>query len=215
MRLEWMIFWIAASSLGVALATAPAAQDPNPLRIVGLSNAQIKFANTRTSRTVNFSSQLAGCWGRTFDGSLAKPTPQPVTLQPRVIDTVQVNGFWYVTLQVSLSGGCNVVGRCGAATTVNLIWVKLSNQLLDLRDQQVRVVQNCLTETILTQWVGRSGNDVQDATDPKLRLSNKKLELVFERSDYAAKLKIVSSLEYSQREFDKGLVVSSKRFALK
>ena len=210
---------IVFAALVLCIASAqrenPAEQSAkDPLRIAGSSNGKLKLTLGRTSSTVDLSANLSGCWGALYDGADRKSKPSAVVLSPRVLDEVQKNGVWYVTAQVSLNGGCNVNGMCGASTTVNLIWLKLSQQLAVLK-QQFSVVQNCIDQTELTQWVGRGSNDVDNALNPKLELRNGVLEIVFETSSYANKVKTISKLRYEHRAPDKGLQISSQRVALK
>ena len=209
---------IVFAALVLCSATAqrdnPAAQSAkDPVRIAGSSGGKLKLTLGRTLHTVNLSANLSGCWGAVYDGADRKSKPSAVVLAPRVLDQVQKNGLWYVTVQVSLNGGCNVNGMCGASTTVNVIWLKL-DQKLALLKQQFSVVQNCVNQTELTQWVGRGNNDVENA-DPKLELRNGMLDVTFEINDYANKMQTISKLRYEHRAPEKGLQISSQRVILK
>ncbi len=210
-----IVFAVFMLCIATAQQTNPAEQSASdPLRIAGLNGGKLKLTLGRTSSTVDLSSKLSGCWGAIYDGADRQSKPSRVMLLPRVLDMVQKNGVWYVAAQVNLNGGCNVNGMCGASTTVNLIWLKL-DQKLTVSKQQFSVVQNCLDETELTQWIGRGSNDVDNALNPKLELSKGVLSIGFEISDYANKFKTVSKLRYEHRAPEKGLQISSQRVAIK
>jgi hypothetical protein len=67
------------------------------------------------------------------------------------------------------------------------------------------IVQDCLTNTGLAQWVGKTG----------FWLNEGKLEIKFETENYSTKQKVVSILRYSNDAPEKGLIVSSKTFPIK
>jgi hypothetical protein len=201
---------------GIALAQSmPAQQSPrDPVRIVGLTGAQLRFTLGSVSSSVNLTNDLSGCTAGTYDGSDPKSRPSPTPLNPRVLDQVQKNARWYVVLQLSQQGNCNVQGMCGASTTINVVWLELNAQLALLRKQSV-AVEHCVTETVLTDWAGRVRNAVRDGQTPSFELRNGLLLLSYQQNDYTKKVTTISSLRYDRRAPERGLVVSSKVFPLK
>lgn len=213
----WLLLVLATLLLEVVFAQSgtPAVQGKSdPIKITGLANAALRFTMAGKARSLAFEDDLAGCWSEVHDGADPKSAPIPVVLAPRVIDEVRKGNAWYVTLQVTLGSSCNVNGMCGAGTTVNLLWLKLNQQLV-VQKKQASLVMDCISDITLTKWVGRTGNDIKDATDPKLEMRGGVLQLEFERDDYINKKKTVSKLRYDHRNPEKGLVISSQTSALK
>jgi hypothetical protein len=202
--------------LGAVLAqSTPAQQSPrDPIRIAGLVNAGLRFTLGNTSSTVNLANDLAGCTAGIYDVTDPNSRPSPTPLEPRVLDQVQKSGRWYIVLQLSQQGNCNVQGMCGASTTVNVVWFELNAQLIAQRKQAV-VVDNCMNDTALTDWTGRVRNAARDGQAPDLELRNGLLLLSYQENDYTKKVSIVSSLRYDRRAPEQGLRVSSKTFPLK
>jgi hypothetical protein len=206
--------FIAALFFGLVLAQSetPAVQSKSdPIKVFGQANGKLRFALGRNSRTLTVGDELAGCSSKMFDGGDPKTPPYTVVLEPRVIDQVQRKGFWYVTLQINLIGGCNINGLCGAGGASNVLWVKFDPALNILTHKTV-IISDCRSNLELTRFTGRGGTD---GIETELEMRNGKLELVFEDLDYSANTKLVTTLRYDRHQPHKGLVVSSKRLALK
>jgi hypothetical protein len=167
---------------------------------------------------INLQGNIAGCTTGSYDGSDPKSKPSGGAATTRVIDMMwrdrTAESPAYVTFQTTLGSGCNVQGMCGAGSAVTVVWLELDPKLKVISKKAV-IVQDCLTNTGLTQWIGKTGDDVSDSTDPKFRLREGNLEIVFETENYNKKQKVVSILRYSKNASQKGLIVSSKTFPIK
>jgi hypothetical protein len=199
---------------GFALAqqSQPAAQSKkDPIQIAGLQDARLRFQLGRHSRILDLKADLNGCSSALFDPRDSKSPSAKITLLPRVLDGVLKAGFWYVTLQINLNGGCNVQGYCGAGSVTQVLWFKFDRNLKPVKRQSV-MVSDCATNTELLTFIGRGGfDDLQT----ELEMRRGVLELSYERANYSTKINTVSRLRYDRRFPEKGLVVSSKTFKLK
>jgi hypothetical protein len=154
---------------------------------------------------------LNGCWSALFDPRDSKSSPEKITLLPRVLDEVFKAGFWYVTLQINLNGGCNVQGYCGAGSVTQVLWFKFDRNLKAITRQSV-MVSDCATNIELLKFTGRGGFD---DLNTELEMRDGKLELSFQKANFSTKINTVSKLRYDRRLPEKGLLISSKTFALK
>lgn len=188
------------------------------IKITAFPNAIFKFRQGSLESKISLQGDIAGCTTGSYDGSNPKSKPSGRAATTRVIDMM-----WRdrtdespvkITFQTTLGSGCNVQGMCGAGSAVTVVWLELDPNL-KLISKQAVIVQDCLTNTSLTQWVGKTGDDVLDSTDPKFRLREDNLEIVFETEDYNKKQKVVSILRYSKNASQKGLIISSKTFPIK
>jgi hypothetical protein len=193
----------------------PAQQSPkDPIRITAFPNAIFKFRQGNLNGGITLQGDIAGCTTGTYDGSDPNSKPSGGAATTRVIDEIRKGTFWYVTFQTTLGSGCNIQGMCGAGSGVSVVWLKLDAKLKVISRKAVIVVE-CLTNTGLSKWAGRTGNDVMDSSDPKLRMVAGRLELEFQTENFNTKQKTISSLRYDRRTPEKGLIVSSKTFAIK
>ena len=210
-----MLAVVFALFVGWALAQGEPAQQSarDPIKIVAFPEGKFRLSQGNSSTNVNLQGEIAGCTTGQYDGSDPNSKPSGGAATTRVLDLLKKGAFWYVTFQTTLGSGCNVQGRCGAGTSVTLVWLKL-DAALKLVKRQAVIVQECLTDTTLTRWAGRTGRDTDDF-NPKLEMRSGVLEVVFETDDYTEKTKLVSSLRYDRRTPDQGLLVVSKKFALK
>jgi hypothetical protein len=193
----------------------PAEQSSSdPIKITAFPNAIFKFRHSNLNGSITLQGDIAGCTTGSYDGSDPKSKPSGGAAKTRVIDQIHKGTAWYVTFQTTLSSGCNIQGMCGAGSGISIVWLKLNAKLKVISRKAVIVVE-CLTNTGLSKWAGKTGNDVMDSTDPKLRMVAGRLELEFETENFSTKQKTVSSLHYDRRTPEKGLVVSSKTFASK
>ncbi len=186
----------------------------DPIKIRGLANAQLSLTLGGLSSTVNLAGDLAGCTTGTYDVTDPKSRPSPTPLEPRVLDQIQQGARWYVVLQLSQQGNCNVQGRCGASVSVNLVWLELNAQLALLRKQSL-AVDNCMSDTVLTDWAGRVRSAVSETSTPSFELRNGILQVSFQQNDYTNKVTTVFSLRYDRRAPEQGFKISKKTFALK
>ena len=210
-----LIALFATASFVFAQQGSPAEQgSSDPIKITAFSNAIFKLRQGKLNGSVTLQGEIAGCTAGTYDGSDPNSKPSGGAAATRVIDEIRKGAFWYLTFQTTLGSGCNVQGMCGAGSAVSVVWLKLDAKLKVISRKAVIVVE-CLTNTGLSKWAGRTGNDVMDSTDPKLRMVAGKLELEYQTEDYNMKQKTVSSLRYDRRTPEKGLIVSSKTFPIK
>jgi hypothetical protein len=212
-----LIVLLTLTSFVFAQQGLPAKQSASDsIKILAFPNGIFEFWAGASHSRVGLKSDIAGCTTGSYDGSKSKP--RGGAARTRVIDMM-----WRdrtdespvkITFQTTLGSGCNVQGMCGAGSAVTVVWLELDPNL-KLISKQAVIVQDCLTNTSLTQWVGKTGDDVLDSTDPKFRLREDNLEIVFETEDYNKKQKVVSVLRYSKNASQKGLIVSSKTFPIK
>lgn len=203
---------LALCGLVFAQQTQPSTQSKkDPIQITGLQDAQLRFQLGRHSSTLDLSADLNGCWTAIFDATDSKTPPAKVVLYPRVLDEVLKAGFWYVTLQINLNGGCNVQGYCGAGSVTQVLWFKYDRSLRAVKRQSV-MVSDCATNIELLKFTGRGGFD---DINTELEMRRGVLELSFERADFSTKINTVSRLVYDRRLPEKGLVISGKTFKLK
>jgi hypothetical protein len=204
--------WLVLCGFVLAQQSQPAAQSKkDPIQITGLRDAKLRFQLGRHSRTLDLKADLNGCWTALFDPRDSKSRPEKITLLPRVLDEVLKAGFWYVTLQINLNGGCNVQGYCGAGSVTQVLWFKFESNLKAVGRQSV-MVSDCATNTELLKFTGRGGFDDLQTT---LEMRGGVLELSFERANYRSKINTVSKLRYDRRHPENGLLISSKTFKLK
>ena len=199
---------------GLALAQQlqPAAQSKkDPIRIAGMRDGQLRFSLGRSSRILNLRNDLNGCWSAIFDATDPKTPASTVLLAPRVLDEIQKSGFWYVLMQINLNSGCNVQGYCGAGSVTQVFWFKFDLRLKAIVRDSV-MVSDCATNIEPIKFDGKGGFDDQDT---QLEMRGGKLEVSFQKADFEKKSNTVSSLKYDRRVPEKGLLVSSKTFALK
>ncbi len=204
--------WLALCGFVFAQQSQPATQSKNdPIRITGLQDAKVRFQNGRHSRTLDLKADLNGCWSALFDPRDSKSSPKKITLLPRVLDEVLMAGFWYVTMQINLNGGCNVQGYCGAGSATQVLWFKFESNLKAIGRQSV-MVSDCATNIELLKFTGRGGFD---DFNTELEMRGAKLELSFQKANFSSKINTVSNLLYDRRHPEKGLLISSKTFVLK
>jgi hypothetical protein len=215
----FLIVLFVLTSFVFAQQGLPAKQNASDsIKILAFPNGIFEFWAGASHSRVSLKGDIAGCTTGSYDGSDPKSKPSGGAATTRVIDMM-----WRdrtdespvkITFQTTLGSGCNVQGMCGAGSAVTVVWLELDPNL-KLISKQAVIVQDCLTNTSLTQWVGKTGDDVLDSTDPKFRLKEGDLEIVFETEDYNKKQKVVSILRYSKNASQKGLIVSSKTFPIK
>jgi hypothetical protein len=194
--------------------SSPAQQaSSDPIKITAFPNAIFKFRQGSLNSSINLRGDIAGCTSKIYDGTNPKLESVTAVASTRVIDQIRKGKFWYTVFQTVLNSGCNVQGICGAASNVSIVWLKLDTKLKVISRKAVIVVE-CLTNTSLTKWIGKTGEEMNDLIDPKLQMQAGKLELEFQTNDYTRQ-KTVSSLRYDRRLPEKGLVVSSKTFPIK
>jgi len=199
---------------GVAWAGVPAQQSArDPLRVSAFKNGVFGLSLGGVKTSVRLEG-IAGCTSGTYDGSDPRSRPSGGEAEARVLDLVQKSGFWYLTFQTTLNSGCNVQGFCGAGSAVSLVWLKLESSLRVV-GQRVEILQNCVSNTLLTRWSGRSTANASDAYSPKLELRSGVLELTYESNDYDKKVNTVSNLVYEHRAPERGFKVSSVQAPLK
>ncbi len=207
-----IVCYLALCGLVFAQQSQPATQNKkDPIQITGLQAAQLRFQLGRNSKTLDLKAELNGCWSAIFDATDSKTPPEKVVLFPRVLDEVLKAGFWYVTLQINLNSDCNVQGYCGAGSVTQVLWFQFDRQLKAIGRQSV-MVSDCATNTELLNFNGRGGFD---DINTELEMRGGILELSFERADFTTKINTVSKLRYDRRLPERGLLVSSKTFALK
>ena len=210
-----MIAFFTTASFVFAQQGSPAEQgSSDPIKIMAFPNGLFKFRQGKLNGSVNLQGDIAGCTTGTYDGSDPKSKPSGGAASTRVIDQIRKGKFSYTVFQTVLGSGCNVQGMCGAGSAVSVVWLKLDAKLKVISRKAVIVVE-CLTNTGLSKWAGRTGNDVMDSTDPKLRMVAGKLEIEFKRDDFSTKQTTISSLKYDRKSPEKGLLVSSKTFPIK
>jgi hypothetical protein len=198
---------------GFALAqqVQPAAQSKkDPIQIVGMRDAQLRFQLGRSSRILDLRNDLNGCWSAIFDATDSKTPPEAVLLVPRVLDEIQKSGFWYLVLQINLNSGCNVQGYCGAGSVTQVFWFKFDRQLKAVARDSV-MVSDCATNIEPIKFDGKGGFD---DIETQLEMRGGKLEVSFQKADFSKKINTVSSLVYDRRVPEKGMLVSSKTFTL-
>lgn len=199
---------------GGALAGIPAQQSPrDPIRVTAFKNGVFGLSLGAMKKSVRLEG-IAGCTSGTYDGSDPKSRPSGGEADTRVLDLVQKGGFWYLTFQTTLNSGCNVMGFCGAGLAVSLVWLKL-NSSLTATEKQVERIEDCVSNTSLTHWSGKSAAKAPDAYNPRLGLQAGLLELTYESDDYDKTLKTVYSLRYDHRAPKQGLKVSSEEVPIK
>jgi hypothetical protein len=204
--------WLTLCGFVFAQQMQPATQSKkDSIQITGLQDAKLRFQNGRHSRTLDLKADLNGCWSALFDPRDSKSSPEKITLLPRVLDEVFKAGFWYVTLQINLNGGCNVQGYCGAGSVTQVLWFKFDRNLQAITRQSV-MVSDCATNIELLKFTGRGGFD---DLNTELEMRDGKLELSFQKANFSTKINTVSKLRYDRRLPEKGLLISSKTFALK
>ena len=197
----------------------PAQQNKNDdIKVTAFPNGVFKLNWHGLVRNISLQGEIGGCTSGSYDGSDPKSKPSGGAAITRVIDLMfrdrTKDSPAYLTFQTTLGSGCNVQGRCGAASAVTVVWLELDPNLKVVSKRAV-IVQECLTDTSLMQWVGKTGDEILDANEPKFRLRAGKLEIVFETEDLTKKQKVVSVLRYFKDTPAKGLIVSSKTFATK
>ena len=202
------------TSLGFAQSSPAQQASSDPIKITAFPSAIFKFRQGKLNGSITLQGEIAGCTKGSYDGSDPNSKPSGGAAATRVIDEIRKGAFWYVTFQTTLGSGCNVQGMCGAGSAVSVAWVQLDAKLKVISKKVVTVVE-CLTNTGLSKWAGRTGNDVMDSTDPKLRMVAGKLEIEFKRDDFNTKQTTVSSLKYDRKSPEKGLIVSSKTTPIK
>jgi hypothetical protein len=214
-------FLIALFALGsMIFAQSIPAEQPlsDDIKITAFPNAIFKFHQGGLESKISLQGDIAGCTTGSYDGSNPKSKPRGGAAKTRVIDMVwrdrtKESPIW-VTFQTTLGSGCNVQGMCGAGSAVTVVWLELDPKLKVVSKKAV-IVQDCLTNTGLTQWFGKTGDDVLNSTNPTFWLKEGNLEIVFETEDYNKKQKVVSILRYSKNASQKGLILSSKTFPIK
>ena len=209
-----MIALFALSGLTVAQSSPAQQASSDPIQITAFPNAIFRFQQGNLKSSVTLQGDIAGCTTGSYDGSDPNSKPSGGAAATRVIDEIRKGAFWYLTFQTTLGSGCNVQGMCGAGSAVSVVWLKLDAKLKVISRKAVIVVE-CLTNTGLSKWAGRTGNDVMDSTDPKLRMVAGKLEIEFKRDDFSTKQTTISSLKYDRKSPEKGLIVSSKTVPIK
>ena len=209
-----LIALFALTSIGFAQSSPAQQASSDPIKITAFPSAIFKLRQGNLNGGVTLQGEIAGCTTGSYDGSDPNSKPSGGAAATRVIDEIRKGAFWYLTFQTTLGSGCNIQGMCGAGSAVSVVWLKLDAKLKVISRKAVIVVE-CLTNTGLSKWAGRTGNDVMDSTDPKLRMVAGKLELEYQTEDYNMKQKTVSSLRYDRRTPEKGLIVSSKMFPIK
>jgi hypothetical protein len=188
------------------------------IKITAFPNAIFKFRLGSLESKISLQGEIAGCTTGSYDGSNPKSKPRGGAARTRVIDMMwrdrTAESPAYVTFQTTLGSGCNVQGMCGAGSAVTVVWLELDPKLKVVSKEAV-IVQDCLTNTGLTQWVGKTNDDVMNSTNPTFWLREGNLEIGFETEDFSTKQKTVSSLHYDRSTAEKGLIVSSKTFPIK
>jgi hypothetical protein len=211
----FLIALMALTGFVFAQQGLPAEQaSSDPVKITAFPNGIFKFRQGKLNGSINLQGGLAGCTTGTYDGSNPKSKPEGGAASTRVIDQIRKDAFWYVTFQTVLGSGCNVQGLCGAGEAVTLVWLKMDANL-KLMAKKAVILEECLTNTSLTEWSGRKPGDGSDGLVPKLNLLGGKLELRFESEDYNTNQKTISSLRYERRSLEKGLIVSSKTIPIR
>jgi hypothetical protein len=204
--------WLALCGFVIAQQIKPAAQSKNdPIQITGLQNAQLRFQIGRSIQTLDLRGDLNGCTSALFDPRDSKSSFEKIILSPRVLDEVLKAGFWYVTLQINLNGGCNVQGYCGAGSVTQVLWFKFDRKLKAITRKSV-TVSDCATNIELLKFTGRGGFD---DLNTELEMRGGLLELSFQKANFNAKINTVSKLRYDRRQPENGLVISTKTFKLK
>jgi hypothetical protein len=208
-----LISLLALSSFVFAQQGSPAEQaSSDDIKITAFPNAIFELKQFKSGGLVRskikLQGHIAGCTTGSYDGSNPKSKPSGGAATTRVINMVwrdrTEESPAYVTFQTTLGSGCNVQGRCGASSAVTVVWLELDPKLKVVSKKAV-IVQDCLTNTRLTQWVGKTGFWLNDG----------KLEIGFETEDFSTKQKTASSLHYDRSTAEKGLIISSKTFPIK
>jgi hypothetical protein len=184
------------------------------IKILAFPNGIFEFWAGASHSRVSLKGDIAGCTTGFYDGSDPKSKPQGGAASTRVIDQIRKGAFWYTVFQTVLGSGCNVQGLCGAGSAVTVVWLKLDAKLKVI-SRKAMIVTECLTNTGVTTWAGKTGDEIKDLFDPQFRLVAGKLEIGFESDDFNTKQKTISSLRYDRKSPEKGLIVSSKTEPLK
>jgi hypothetical protein len=214
-----LIALFALTSFVFAQQGSPAEQaSSDDIKITAFPNGVFKFQQGGLISSIKLQGLIAGCTTGAYDGSDPKSKPNGGAAKTRVIDMVwrdrtKESPIW-VTFQTTLGSGCNVQGMCGAGSAVTVVWLKLDPKLKVVSKKAV-IVQDCLTNTGLTQWFGKTGDDMLNSINPMFWLKDGKLEIGFETEDFNTKQKTVSSLRYDRSTAEKELIVLSKTFPIK
>ena len=199
---------------GGALAGVPAQQNPrDAIRVTAFKNGVFGLTLSNVKQSVRLEG-IAGCTSGIFDSSDPKSRPSGGEADTRVLDLLQKGGFWYLTFQTTLNSRCNVMGFCGAGSAVSLVWLKL-DKTLKVAGKQVETLEDCASNTSLTEWSGKSAAKASDAYTPKLGLQAGLLELTYESDAFEQKVQTVYSLRYDSRAPEQGFKVSNVEAPIK
>lgn len=192
-------------ALGATFAradTQPAQQGKqDPIRITSLNDGRFRFTLGGHSAVLDLRGSIGGCTASLYDGGSGQQYGGSV--RARVLDEVQRAGWWYVLMQVNTNSGCNVQGLCGAGFSTDLIWLKLDVGLKAAARQTARV-EDCLTNTELTRFVGKQ----REGDSAALEMRGGVLSLEASTTDYTAKKVGVLNLRYDRRSPERGLLLT-------
>lgn len=191
------------------------AQSAKPLKInfrnIGL--AKISVAKGKAHSTIDLSKDVAGCAyvagksKRELDISgCASP---PATF--KLIESTVKNNQTFLVIESDAMDNCNVCGRCGAADSYSLIWLKLDSRLRVVNKHSVPI-DDCLSN-ISSRQVKQHEND--NLSDLRLVFRKNILTVEFEKAIYNDSSDVsgyeFSRLEYNRKMPETGFVIKTEK----
>jgi hypothetical protein len=175
-------------------------QNTAAVKVYPASGKRIRIVAGTKRTLVDLTKDVEGCLKLYDSYSSKRIGNQPLGV--KIIDSVRKDDKYYLALLVSAQGGCNIMGQCGAANDLTLIWLKLGAGL-KLEEKQSAVIEDCKASI----YIADPEYDRDD--EPPIKLVNGKLTVEY-GSAFDNNVRTLSRLVYDRSSPEQGFVITER-----
>jgi hypothetical protein len=175
-------------------------QNTAAVKVYPASGKRIRIVDGTKRTPVDLTDDVEGCL-KLYDSY----PPKRIMNRPlgiKVIDSARKDGKYYLALLVSAQGGCNIMGLCGAANDLTLIWLKLGAGL-KLEEKQSAVIERCKSNVYIAD------PEYDRDSEPPIKLVNGKLTIEYGNTS-DDNVRTLSRLVYDRSSPDQGFVITDR-----
>ena len=174
----------------------------DPVKITYRQSGILKLQSRTAQATVDLRKDLDGCL-RLFDGSVSTSRFTTDAISIRVLDEIIRGDKFFLVLQITTNGACNVQGMCGAGREVAVYWFQFDAALRREKFQH-ELISSCRQSIALEEPEDKH----PELQELKLKIKDGKLALQYEKYDYSHKENNKSfSLLYDRKAPENGLLI--------